>query len=504
MTTMFLTLIAAALASCTKVPAQETDNPVTPPQTVESISFSSSDRDMERTFYWARNMALSYAHDDSDPVGYWYEAALPGRYAFCMRDASHQSIAAEMLGLSPHNFNIMMKFAENIREEMDWCSYWEIDKNNMPCSADYVDDANFWYNLNANFDVIFACWRLYEWTGDERYLKDETMSRFFGLSVNEYVGRWKLEPENLLSRTQCMNAKPETEGRYVEVRGLPSYVENYPGITNSSDLIASIYGGFEAYSQMLAALGNDAESDRYHQLAEEYRTHLEEKWWNPSINAYHTFWTKDGVFADGEGLTYMLWFNAAQEPDRIRGTVAKMMSRENWNIENVSHFPLLWFRYGYLDEAYDILRNVSGMYRSDYPEVSYGMIEGLVSGAMGIVPSASYRQVTTLPKLETDDTWMEVNDLPMLGGTVDVRHDGNTSSTFTNRTGSALTWVASFMGSYPQAVTDDGSQMSCETVTDIIGNTVSRVRITVEAGATASVSVSDKAKETVKWTDIVY
>jgi len=31
-------------------------------------------------------------------VGYWYEAALPGREAFCMRDVSHQSIGAETLG----------------------------------------------------------------------------------------------------------------------------------------------------------------------------------------------------------------------------------------------------------------------------------------------------------------------------------------------------------------------------------------------------------------------
>lgn len=143
-------------------------------QGTKEVTFSSSDTKLVETFERSQKMALSYSHNGNDPVGHWYEAALPGRNAFCMRDASHQSIAAEMLGLSKHNFNMMKKFAKNISDSKDWCTFWEIDKDNNPCSADYLDDANFWYNLNANFDVIFACQRLYEWTGDERYLKDET------------------------------------------------------------------------------------------------------------------------------------------------------------------------------------------------------------------------------------------------------------------------------------------------------------------------------------------
>lgn len=459
-----------------------------PDNTPRELSFTSSDGNLLRTFYWAKEMALSYAHDGSDPVGYWYEAALPGRNAFCMRDASHQSIAAEILGLSKHNANIMEKFAENISESKDWCTYWEIDKDNNPCSADYVDDANFWYNLNANFDVIFACWRLYEWTGDEAYLKDEVLTNFYKLSLNEYVARWRLEPENMLLRRQHMNVKPETEEHYLETRGLPSYVENFPGLTNSSDLIASIYGGFDAYSKMLKVLGQTAESEKYQMLAEEYRQHLEENWWSDEINAYHTFWTKDQTFANGEGLTYMLWFNAAQQPDRIRGTVAKMMERTSWNIENTSHFPLLWYRYGYTEEAYEILRDVSTMYRSDYPETSYGMIEGIVSGTMGIVPSASQKRVTTLPKIKGDN-YLQADNVPMLGGYVSVRHDGNTQSKLTNNTPGELTWEAAYMGKV-QGITVNGATQEVKTRTDIMGNTISYVEVKLPAGGEAQVQVA--------------
>lgn len=454
--------------------------------TGKTLHFTSSDKHLEQTFNWGKEMALSYAHNGNDKVGYWYEAALPGRQAFCMRDASHQSIGAEILGLSKHNFNMMEKFAANISESKDWCSFWEIDKENNPCIADYLDDANFWYNLNANFDVIFACWRLYEWTGDERYLKNETLAKFYHLSVNEFVERWLLEPENMLLRTPEMNAKTTTQGRYREVRGLPSYVENYPGLTNSSDLIASLYGGFKAYSDILATLGRKAESKKCFLQAEEYRRHLEENWWNSEINAYHTFWTKDNKFADGEGLTYMLWFNAAQETDRIRGTINKMMARKNWNIENVSHFPLLWYRYNHVDEAYDILKNISTMHRSEYPEVSYGMIEGIISGTMGIVPSASKKEVITLPKFanENEQGYAQIENLPILKGYINVRHDGNKATRFVNNTPTDITWQAAYMGESKQ-IEVNGKKQNAQTRTDIMGNKISYVEIKVPAGATA-------------------
>ena len=120
---------------------------------------------------WAKEKALSYAHDDSDPVGFWYEAALPNREAFCMRDVSHQSVGAEILGLSKHNRNMLLKFAQNISESKDYASYWEIKRYNQPAPVDYESDRDFWYNLPANFDLIFTMNRLFEWTQDSTYIE---------------------------------------------------------------------------------------------------------------------------------------------------------------------------------------------------------------------------------------------------------------------------------------------------------------------------------------------
>jgi hypothetical protein len=91
-------------------------------------------------FAWAKSQALDYvfpasAHDD--PVGDWYEAALPSRFAFCMRDVSHQATGAQALGLGAFNLNMLGKFARGIGPVRDYCSYWEIDKWDRPAPVDY-------------------------------------------------------------------------------------------------------------------------------------------------------------------------------------------------------------------------------------------------------------------------------------------------------------------------------------------------------------------------------
>ena len=223
------------------------------PVPIDEISlFSSSDTTLAKSYEWARKTALGYAHDDSDPVGYWYEAALPNREAFCMRDVAHQTIGAHILGLQPHNKNMMMRFAENITEAKDWCSYWEINRYNKPAPADYENDSTFWYNLPANFDVTQACLKLYEWTADTDYIKSPTMQNFYTKSLNEYVERWMLQPENTFLRPRNMNMAQnfDINKSFHRCRGLASYAENFPGITMSLDLLSSMYAANKAYAQI--------------------------------------------------------------------------------------------------------------------------------------------------------------------------------------------------------------------------------------------------------------
>jgi hypothetical protein len=59
------------------------------------IEFISSDFSLQTAFGRAKEMALHYKGMPDDPVGPWYESALPPRSAFCMRDISPKVLAAK-------------------------------------------------------------------------------------------------------------------------------------------------------------------------------------------------------------------------------------------------------------------------------------------------------------------------------------------------------------------------------------------------------------------------
>src|SRR3954469_22365690 len=117
-----------------------------------------------------------------------------GPSSLCMRDVSHQALGAHMLGLAGYTQNMLHKFAKNISESKDVCNPWESNRDNVPAPVDYLDDAHFWYNLPANFDVLDVCYRMYAWTGDQTYVTDSAFLNFYGRTVHDYVDPWDLGP----------------------------------------------------------------------------------------------------------------------------------------------------------------------------------------------------------------------------------------------------------------------------------------------------------------------
>ncbi len=170
------------------------------------ITFQSSNPILNSTFNWAKEQALDYAFTGY-PVGPWYEAALPGREAFCMRDVSHQSTGAQALGLSNYTENMLETFAKDISDSKDWCSYWEISKDGNPPAVDYYNNHSFWYDLPANFDVLDASYRMFKWTGDKRYIDNLAFLRFYKRTVYDYVERWDLGLNRIMKRKRIMNTR---------------------------------------------------------------------------------------------------------------------------------------------------------------------------------------------------------------------------------------------------------------------------------------------------------
>lgn len=105
------------------------------------ITFTTSEEFRNRGFAWAKEQALAYSHEDN-LVGKWYEAALPDRQAFCMRDVAHHAKGAAALGLREHTRNMLLRFAQSIAESRQFCGFWEIDKDYRPCPVDYDPEVN--------------------------------------------------------------------------------------------------------------------------------------------------------------------------------------------------------------------------------------------------------------------------------------------------------------------------------------------------------------------------
>jgi hypothetical protein len=478
-------LLAATLFAGAMAGAQQASQPT-------QLEFRSSSSSLNEIFRWARGQALAYVAPSSSSIGPWYEAALPGRNAFCMRDVSHQTEGATVLGLAAANRNMLGRFAVSVDEKRDWAGYWEIDGEGRPSSADYVSDADFWFNLPANFDVLDAIVRMWRWTGDDTYRDDPGFREFFRRTVNDYVIRWQLQPETILHRPRIANQRLES-GKFVHSRGIPSYSEGPKDFIFGADLLAAEYRGLRSFQEIAVTPQDKALAISAQSVANQIQQLLERIAWSQSQQHYLGVIRQDqSGFESGDAMT--LYFGAAKDPDHLRGALDYISSPKYWekiNIEEESYAPLVLFRYGRTEPAYRILTDLSRPEkpRREYPEVSYAVIAALVGGTMGVAPSRSGDpfDVQTLAQLPSARDNASLRSLPFRKNLLDVKHTGSLSSSLSNRAGPALRWRAVFQGTLRKLKVNDKAILARhETLPG--GMAVSWVTATVPPGATVIVS----------------
>ncbi|HEV2134898.1 MAG TPA: hypothetical protein VGR47_11740 [Terracidiphilus sp.] len=450
-----------------------------------------------QAFDWASKQALGYAFT-GDPVGLWYEAALPGREAFCMRDVSHQSMGAQALGLADHTFNMLHHFAAGISPSRDWCSYWEIDRENRPAPVDYVSDAEFWYNLPANFDVLDASYRMYLWTGDLRYIDDPVFDNFYDRTMNNYVKRWALGPGSIMDRQRWPLTLPgeairdHNEDSHYR-RGIPGYNESEHGYLAGIDLLAVEYAAWRDYAAIERLRGDDAASKAAADEAAAIKTLVNTRWWNASANSFYS--TLDARHQlKGQDAADVLYWGVAEEGPKTEAAVQELLTEAQHHspcsVEGESHYAEILYRYGEPKEGYAILLDLArpGHCRQEYPEVPYSEIGAITTGVMGIsiVPGLE-RVVETLPGLTPKTAWADLKDLPIGRSLVEMRHDGISKSQFTVLSGPAVIWRAAFPGVHRELLVD-GRQMDAH-VEKRSRKDVSWVQVPVGAGDTVRVSV---------------
>ena len=452
----WLILWGALFSACSQ--STESTSAVVSANSSMGVEFNASNAELVKAFQWAKHKALSYAHDTSDLVGYWYEAALPNREAFCMRDVSHQAIGAEILGLHRHNYNMMLKFAQNISKEKDYCSYWEINRYNKPAPVDYETDRDFWYNLPANFDVIYNTYRLHKWTGNKAYLDNPDFKNFYELSLNEYVEHWDLGYNEVERRDRSMHLTEADSSRFGNKRGIPTYNEGGRGETLLGiDMTASLIAAYSAYAEMLQLSGQSAKANEYIEKAKREQAFMDEFWWDDAKQAYRSIWYEDETFdyfmvGDNQAfLHYLYYFNAIPDQTKITQLVEEYAANFNKLIvELKSYLPIIFYENGHTDLANDMILQLCSPdnQRRDYPENSYTVIEHITRGLMGIDADASSNTLTTLPRTSKRDDWAELKNVPLLAGKVTVKHFGIDKTSVILQKGSNIQWKAQIPGQH--------------------------------------------------------
>jgi len=445
------------------------------------LLLKTSDAAIQQAFDWAKTQALAYVEPGGDPVGDWYEAALPGRHAFCMRDVSHQTMGAYALGLAPRNRNMLRHFAESISDSRDWAGFWEIDRDGGPSTADYRSDDDFWYNLPANFDVMSAALRMYQWTGDRTYIDEPVFTSFYERTVSDYPNRWYLEPPVFSTRDRIMNRRL-SEGAFVQARGIPSYTEGQQDFVLGMDLLAAEYRAFRLMASLTRSHEEyKAAGTKYDLRAQAIQDFIESKAWDPSQHHFFGFLRSDHSFF-GEGNAFILYFGAAKDPIKIQGALAAIeeeIGEKAPNIEEQSYFPEILYKYGAAEAAYDQILDLSRIDRErrDYPEVSFALVGAIVTGMMGVdvvppvrpEPRHALRALTvvrTRSQLSSRSRWVELDYLPVRDNVIDIRHDGSTSSALTNVSGPPLVWRATFDGREHFLMVDGRKRASVVTTDD--------------------------------------
>lgn len=462
------------------------------------LEINSSDPNLVRAFNWARQQAMDYVND-GDPVGPWYEAALPGRRAFCMRDVSHQAAGAQALGLARYTHNMLYQFAKNISASKEWCSYWEINYLGRPAPVDYANDKEFWYNLPANFDVLDACYRMYLWTGDRSYIEDPVFLNFYKRTVTDYAAHWHLTPGQIMTRT----TSPQVTQYF---HGDPSYDESRRDIVLGIDMLATEYAGYRSFAAIDAIRGNLPQAQMYLQSASDVKSLINTRWWDSAGQYFYGYLDGDHRF-QGHASASLLYRDVVDEGPKTQRSLdallAKMRDEPQSEVEPESHYAEILYRYGRSGAAYEEIMDLArpGRARHEYPEVSYSVIGAIVNGLMGInvEPSVSLEAlvhgakfetvVSTMPRLTRQTAWAEVHNVPVAGELITVRHEGQRETIFSNHGTNGVEWEPEFPGSF-SALLVNGKPVQAHSRILHGGLPVSWIRVWVPANGSARAEVA--------------
>lgn len=444
------------------------------------------------------------------PVAYMpsYWAGYYDRTAFYGRDFVHQAVGGQIVGLWNENWNMFHTFADFASESRKWYTGWAFNFDGSIYTLDYHSDNSFVREVPAQFELVEKAYKQYLWSGDRRYIEDETMWNFYTKVMTDFV---------TLHDTNGNGIAEGTGGGIFSGSCTYNERDGQP-IIEAGDAIGSQYQATLAYAAMLKERGELEASKQWYQKAEDLKTYFNEEWSvmpddedgtgryaralsSDKVTKYNDFGKENSWFMPmkqitepGERTDAYLDFIKEEVGDHIGDKPSSPSNIEAW-----SYLPDTFFPYNRANDAWKYMKYILSVKdnpherpsqgtNGDYPEISFTIISQTVEGMMGMEADAYNHKVATAPRLPDEVNNVSVKYIQMGDHELDLAHDGLTKSTLTNHSENALNWEARFYGEYDY-INVDGTPVKAQQK-EINGVTVSYVTVPVSANGTVTCQVA--------------
>lgn len=464
----------------------------------QTISLKSDNKELEETFNWAVDKALSWKmtgksgeinrHERGEGLGYKatvpylpsYWAGYAHRSAYYIRDFAHQIDGAHLVGMDEENFAMMEKFAEYTTADKKWYSWWALnfdgsvftlDAPNPPGTENYKDypanfinkpGESFVREIPAMFELVEKAWKSYLWTADRRYIEDDKLWSMYEKVVTEFVTLHDSDG----------NGIPEGQGNIFE--GSATYNEADIHPLEAGDAIGAQYQAYLAFAEFLFERNLSQQAKEQLKQAASLKDYFNTDWSiTEDTDLYSCAITSSGekyplfnketswfmpmklLTEPGEKNESYLNFISDHLGDGV-GT-ANQTKDSPANIEAYTYLPDTYFPYGRTDEAWKWMKYVIDQKdkahvvtnqgkNGDYPEVSFTLVSQVVEGLMGIEPDAANHTISTIPRLPEEIKCLELTDLKIGEHTIAVNQSSNKTEITNTSSESPLTCVIRFYG----------------------------------------------------------
>lgn len=440
--------------------------------TSQTISLKSDNKELEETFNWAVNKALSWKmtgkfgeinrHERGEGIAYnenvpylpSYWAGYAHRSAYYIRDFAHQIDGAHLVGMDEENFAMMEKFAEYTTGDKKWYSWWALNFDGSVFSLDapnppgidhykgYPSDfsnksgESFVREIPAMFELVEKAWKSYLWTGDQRYIENKKLWSMYEKVVTEFVTLHDADG----------NGIPEGQGNIFQ--GSATYNEADIHPLEAGDAIGAQYQAYLAYASFLSERKLSLQAKEQLGKAASLKDYFNKNWsvvkgsdlYSCAITSsgekYPLFNKETSWFMPmklltepGERNDAYLDFISEQLGD---GTGTANQTQDSpQNIEAYTYLPDTYFPYGRVEEAWKWMKYIIDQKdnphvviqqgkNGDYPEVSFTLVSQVVEGLMGIEPDAANHTISTLPRLPVEIDHLDLDRLKIGDHTITI------------------------------------------------------------------------------------